>query len=92
MDGQKNANELFKPHDISKTIEHAMHVFQGRHDALPDLLRDAGVILTRATKRFTPKQLVLTIGGVALAAILVITFTEGKDGESGNYSSDNYND
>lgn len=89
MDGQKSAKELFKPDDVSNIVQHAMHVFQGRHESLPDLLKDAGTILTRATKHFTPKQLVLTIGGVALAAIIVISLTEDKNGHSANNGSTN---
>lgn len=93
MDGQRSAKELFKPDDISRTIEHAMHVFQGRHEALPDLLKDAGTILTRFTRRFTPKQLVLAIGGLAVAAIVVISLTEDSNGESNgeDYRSQNQN-
>ncbi len=82
MERNSNFSELFKPQDISRTIEHAMNVFQGRHESLPELLKEAGSILTRVSKQFTPKQLVLTIGGLAVAAIVIISLTENTDGQS----------
>jgi hypothetical protein len=62
---------LLQPHDMSRTIESAMHVFQGRHEKLPDLLQDVGHILVKATKRFTTTQLIVATGVLTLGAVLV---------------------
>lgn len=87
MGQQSNLSELFKPQDISNTITHAMSVFQGQHDALPELLKDAGNILTKVSRQFTAKQMVLAVGGLAVAAIIVLSLTENSNGHSDN--SDN---
>ncbi len=88
MEQQDNLDQLFKPQDLSRTVENAMNLFQGRHEALPELLKDAGTFLTRASKKFTPKQLILAVGGLAVAAILVVTYLENKDDHSGENDHD----
>ena len=73
---QNTSNEeglltLIQPHDMSRTIESAMHVFQGRPEKLPDLMQDVGHILVKATKRFTTTQLIVAAGALTLGAVLL---------------------
>lgn len=75
-EGKKGENEesvlkLLHPHDMSKTVESAMHVLQGRHDKLPDLLQDIGNIIVRASKRLTTTQLILAAGALTIGAVLL---------------------
>jgi hypothetical protein len=85
--GNINLSEIFKSQDISNTIEHVMGVAQGKPEALPELLKDAGKLLTAVSKKFSPKQMVLAVGGIALAAIVVISLTENGNGQQGNSQS-----
>ncbi|RAU82938.1 hypothetical protein [Pontibacter arcticus] len=68
--------QVFQPHDMSKTIESAMHVFQGRHEKLPDLMQDVGNIILKAAKRFTTTQLIIGAGAVTVGAILLARYGE----------------
>jgi hypothetical protein len=91
MEQNSNLSDLFKPQDVSRTIEHAMNVFQGRHESLPELLKEAGSILTRVSKKFTPKQMVMVVGGLAVAAIIVISLTESSDDHDNESEKRNQN-
>ena len=74
---QEVNNQLIQPQDLSRTLENAMHVFKnGNHEKLPDLLTDAGHLLMKASKKFTPTQLVLAVAAVAIAAIFVVSKVE----------------
>ncbi|WP_276496234.1 hypothetical protein [Pontibacter litorisediminis] len=82
--GQKNQEggsvmQLLQPHDMSRTVESAMHVFQGRHDKLPDLMQDLGHIIVKATRRLTTTQLILATGALTVGAILVARYSSGND-------------
>ncbi len=71
---QGTNNQLIQPQDLSRTLENAMHVFKNQdHAKLPDLLQDAGNLLMKASKKLTPKQLVLAVAAVAVAAIFVVS-------------------
>lgn len=70
---------LMQPHDMSRTVESALHVFQGKHDKLPDLMQDLGNIMLRATKRFTTTQLILTAGALTIGAVLLAKYSEDID-------------
>ncbi len=71
--------QLLQPHDMSRTVESAMHVFQGRHDKLPDLMQDLGHIIVKATRRLTTTQLILATGALTIGAILVARYSSGDD-------------
>ncbi|MFT2008723.1 hypothetical protein ACMA1I_08620 [Pontibacter sp. 13R65] len=75
---QKKSSEgtlqLLQPHDMSKTVESAMHVFQGRHEKLPELLHDVGTLVLKATKKLTTTQLILSAGAITIGAILVARY------------------
>lgn len=71
---QANNNSLVQPQDLSRAFENAMHVFKdGRHEKLPDLLQDTGHLLMKASKKLTPRQLVLAVAAVAVVAIFVVS-------------------
>ncbi|MBF9254397.1 hypothetical protein I2I11_13920 [Pontibacter sp. 172403-2] len=72
---------LLQPHDMSKTVESALHVFQGNHEKLPDLMQDVGIIISKATKRFTTTQLILTAGALTIGAILLARYSTNDDYE-----------
>lgn len=82
--GQNKSNDeglltLIQPHDMSRTIESAMHVFQGKHEKLPDLMQDVGHILVKATKRFTTTQLIVAAGALTLGAVLLARYTANDE-------------
>jgi hypothetical protein len=79
--GQQDGNVLamFHPHDMSRTVESALHVFQGRHDKLPELMQDVGQIILKATRRFTTTQLILTAGALTIGAILLSRYSPAHD-------------
>ena len=67
--------QVLQPHDMSRTVESAMHVFQGRHEKLPDLMQDLGHIIVKATRRMTTTQLILATGALTLGAILIARYS-----------------
>ncbi|MCX2740867.1 hypothetical protein [Pontibacter anaerobius] len=81
--GQKKQDNtvmsVLQPHDMSRTVESAMHVFQGRHEKLPDLMQDLGHIIVKATKRFTTTQLIVAAGALTIGAILVSRYSGGDE-------------
>ncbi len=70
---------MLQPHDMSKTVESAMHVIQGRREKLPDLLHDVGTLVLQAAKRMSTTQLILTAGAVTVGAILVAHYAGDMD-------------
>ena len=66
---QNNMN--IEPEDISRVFQNSLHVVQGHHDVLPDLLNDTGHLLMKASKKLTTTQLILIVAGVAIASIFV---------------------
>ncbi|MCJ8164999.1 hypothetical protein MKJ04_09090 [Pontibacter sp. E15-1] len=70
---------MFQPHDMSRTVESALHVFQGNHDKLPELMQDVGHIILKATRRFTTTQLILTAGALTVGAILLSRYRAAHD-------------
>ncbi|WP_347156720.1 hypothetical protein [Pontibacter chitinilyticus] len=78
--GQEGVLSLLQPHDMSRTVESALHVFQGRHEKLPELMQDVGTIILRATKRFTTTQLIVAAGALTIGAVLLARYS-AHDGE-----------
>ncbi|MDO6391080.1 hypothetical protein Q4E40_13140 [Pontibacter sp. BT731] len=76
---EPNALRLMQPHDMSKTVESAMHVFQGKHDKLPELLHDVGKLVLQGARRMSTTQLILTAGAVTLGAVLVAKYVADQD-------------
>lgn len=70
---------LLQPHDMSRTVESALHVFQGKHDKLPDLMQDVGNIILRATRRYSTTQLILAAGALTIGAVLLAKYSEDID-------------
>lgn len=71
--------KLLQPHDMSKTVESAMHVFQGRHEKLPELLHDVGTLVLKFARKMTTSQLILAAGAVTVGAILVARYVGEHD-------------
>ncbi|WP_202915858.1 hypothetical protein [Pontibacter pamirensis] len=65
---------LLQPHDMSKTVESALHVFQGRTEKLPELMQDLGQIIMKASRRFTTTQLIVAAGALTVGAVLLTKF------------------
>ena len=63
--------DKIEPEDISKVFQNTLHVVQGHHDVLPELLSDAGHLLMKASKKLSTTQLILIVAGVAIASIFV---------------------
>ena len=76
---EPSALRLMQPHDMSKTVESAMHVFQGKHDKLPELLHDVGKLVLQGARRMSTTQLILTAGAVTLGAVLVAKYVAEQD-------------
>lgn len=80
---KKNGDEgiltLLQPHDMSKTVESAMHVMQGRPEKLPDLMHDLGNIILKAARRMTTTQLVLTAGAITIGAVLLSSYISDEE-------------
>jgi tRNA U34 5-carboxymethylaminomethyl modifying enzyme MnmG/GidA len=66
-----NALKQVNPQDLSKTFENALHLFQGKHDKLPELLADAGSMLIQNARKLSRTQVILAVGVMAVGAILV---------------------
>ena len=77
--GEEGILTLLQPHDMSKTVESAMHVVQGRHEKLPDLMHDLGNIILKAARRMTTTQLVLAAGALTVGAILLARYQADND-------------
>lgn len=72
MADQLQQVEKILPEDIARTFEAAVNVFQGKTEHMDDLLKNGGTLLRKATKSFTPTQLILSVAGLAVVAIVVI--------------------
>jgi len=70
---------MLQPQDMSRTVESALHVFQGNHDKLPELMQDVGHIILKATRKFTTTQLILTAGALTVGAILLSRYSPAHD-------------
>ncbi|MEJ8802760.1 hypothetical protein [Pontibacter sp. H249] len=82
--GDENILTLLQPHDMSKTVESAMHVVQGRHEKLPELMHDLGNIIIKAARRMTTTQLVLAAGALTIGAVLLARYN--SEDEEFSYS------
>jgi hypothetical protein len=71
------------PQDLSRVVESVMHVYQGNHDHLPDLLSHAGTVLLKAGRRMSTTQLLMIGGLLMVGALLVIRQTSDDDEEEG---------
>lgn len=94
MNDYQNQGLHFNPQDISKTFENALHLYRGNHDKLPELLRDAGTLLLKFSKKLSTPQLILAVGivacGVALVAVNIAKQHEEEDQkkQAGNQTID----
>ena len=64
--------EKILPEDLARTFESAYHVFQGKTEHVDDLLKNGGVLLRKATQRFTPTQMIIGIAAIAVVAVVLI--------------------
>lgn len=64
--------EKIMPEDLVRTFESAYHVFQGKTEHMDDLLKNGGILLRKAAKKFTSTQLILGIAAVAAVAVVLI--------------------
>lgn len=69
---------LVQPKDFAHTVESVVHVYQGNHEMLPDLLQDAGKLLLKAREKMTPTQMILSVAAIAVGAILLVTYNDAK--------------
>lgn len=60
------------PEDIARTFESAVNVFQGKTEHMDDLLKYGGTLLRKASRKFTPTQLIIGIAALAAVAVVVI--------------------
>lgn len=75
MDQTSNTSaQLVQPKDFARTVESIVHVYQGNHEVLPDLLADAGKMLLKVRQKLTPVQMVLSVAAVAIGAIVLVSY------------------
>jgi hypothetical protein len=67
------------PEDLARTFESAYHVFQGQTEHVDDLLKNGGILIRKASQRFSSTQMVLGIA--ALAAVAVVLIKRASDNE-----------
>lgn len=79
MDAQLQQVDKIEFTDITRAFEAAVNVFQGKPEHMDDLLKNGGILLRKVTKRFTPTQLILTVAGLAVVAIVVINRAEQSE-------------
>ena len=72
MDAQLQPVDKIQPEDIARTFEAAVNVFQGKTEHMDDLLKNGGTLLRKASKNFSPTQLILGVAAIAVVAIVVI--------------------
>ena len=72
MADQLQPLDKIAPEDIARTFEAAVNVFQGKTEHMDDLLKNGGTLLRKASKNFTPTQLVLSVAGLAVLSIFLI--------------------
>lgn len=83
--GDEGILTLLQPNDMSRTVESAMHVVQGRHEKLPDLMHDLGNIILKATRRLSTTQLVLAAGALTIGAVLLARYSSDDQSFEDNY-------
>ncbi|MGV3539690.1 MAG: hypothetical protein ACO1OQ_07765 [Rufibacter sp.] len=69
------STQLVQPKDFARTVESIMHVYQGNHDVLPELLSDAGNMLLKVRQKMTPVQMILSVAAVAIGAIVLVSYS-----------------
>lgn len=62
--------EKILPEDVINALQSGYKVFTGEVDQIDDLIKHSGVLLKKASQRFTTTQLILGIAGVAVVAII----------------------
>ena len=72
MEVQLEKLEKILPEDLARTFESAYHVFQGKTEHVDDLLKYGSVLLRKATRKFTPTQMIIGIAAVAVVAVVLI--------------------
>lgn len=77
MEAKLEQIEKILPEDLARTFESAYNVFQGKTEHVDDLLKHGGVLLRKASNKFTPTQMVLGIA--ALAAVAVVLINRASD-------------
>jgi len=77
MEAKLEQIEKILPEDLARTFESAYNVFQGKTEHVDDLLKHGGVLLRKASNKFTPTQMV--IGIAALAAVAVVLINRASD-------------
>lgn len=78
--------EKILPEDIINALQSGYKVFQGESDQIDDLIKNSGILLKKASQRFTTTQLILGIAGVAIIAI--IAAKKAADAVSDDHDTD----
>ena len=73
MEAQLKQIEKILPEDLARTFESAYYVFQGKTEHVDDLLKHGGVLLRKASNKFTPNQMVIGIAALAVVAVVLIS-------------------
>lgn len=73
--------EKILPEDLARAFESAYYVFQGKHEHMDDLLKHGGVLLRKATQKFSSTQMILGIAALAAVAVVLINRATDDDHE-----------
>lgn len=67
--------EKILPEDIINTLQSGYKVFQGEHDQFDDMIKHSSTLLRKASRSFTPVQLVIGIALLATVAVIAVAKT-----------------
>ena len=72
MEAKLEQIEKILPEDLARTFESAYNVFQGKTEHVDDLLKHGGILLRKASNRFSPTQMIVGIAALAVVAVVLI--------------------
>jgi hypothetical protein len=72
MEAKLEQIEKILPEDLARTFESAYNVFQGKTEHVDDLLKHGGILLRKASNKFSPTQMVVGIAALAVVAVVLI--------------------
>ena len=70
--------QLLDAQELAQAFESTMHVVQGNHEAVPELLQNTGKILVKLSSRLSTTQMVLLVGALTLGAMFLVKRAEAS--------------
>jgi hypothetical protein len=68
--------------DFTRVLESAFHIYQGKHEHLPDLFTNVSTLAAKVSRRVGTRQLMVIGGGLlAVGAFLIVRQLRQSDAE-----------